>query len=150
MICYLIALQGVTKDIQQLFTAIDRRVEALRRNVQHSRNETQKEVTAPVNSSFDEDDKESFLDEHNSSPDSSPDTHTSRLRHPISISEQSVTVPIPDQPVSNPEQRQSSSSPALSGESDNSKDKSQEKESQARQSPNSASSVAGSDPVQDT
>ena len=51
-------------------------------------------MAAPTAStSFDEDDKESFFDEHHSSPESSPETHTStRLRQV-----ETNPVPVPEQ-----------------------------------------------------
>ena len=97
--------KGAAKDIQQLFTAIDRRIEALKRNIQHSQESSEQQneafrLAAPTAStSFDEDDKESFFDEHHSSPESSPETHTStRLRQ------------VETNPVPVPEQRASSNS----------------------------------------
>ena len=117
------SLQGAPKDVQQLFTAIDRRVEALRRNAEYSQegSESQQEAgTRPdsQNVSFDEDDKESFLDDPHSSPDSSPDAHSHarRLRqveNPVSIPEQQ-SVPIPDLPGSDNEEQDASSNKDLS------------------------------------
>lgn len=81
-------IQGATKDIQQLFTAIDRRIEALRRNSDSS---TERDVIDSASQSvpqalFDEDDKESFLGEQHSSPESSPECHVgSRTRHAPTI-----------------------------------------------------------------
>lgn len=98
---YILSLlpKGATKDIQQLFTAIDRRIEALKRNIQHSQESSEQQneafrLAAPTAStSFDEDDKESFFDEHHSSPESSPETHTStRLRQV-----ETNPVPVPEQ-----------------------------------------------------
>lgn len=116
-------IMGAPKDVQQLFTAIDRRVEALRRNAEYSQegSESQQEAgTRPdsQNVSFDEDDKESFLDDPHSSPDSSPDAHSHarRLRqveNPVSIPEQQ-SVPIPDLPGSDNEEQDASSNKDLS------------------------------------
>jgi len=83
--------QGASKDIQQLFTAIDRRIEALLRNTKN--NSTDDRDKLPESTSdqplpqFEDDDKESFtLGEHNSSPESSPDCHVgSRTRHAPAI-----------------------------------------------------------------
>ena len=72
--------QGATKDIQQLFTACDRRIEALRRNLGTDEERDCSvgiEKTTPTTIPFDDDDKESFLDGPHSSPDSSPDCHVS-------------------------------------------------------------------------
>ncbi len=85
------------KDIQQLFTAVDRRIEALRINLEHSKEKEQLEETgAAVGREMDapspeeeeeEEEGESFLDDPHSSPDSSPETRLQRLKR----------VPIPDQ-----------------------------------------------------
>ena len=80
-----ITLQGAGKDIQQLFTAIDRRIEALKRNASTSQEggEEGTKLTTPKsssqNASFDEEDKESILD-HQSSPESSPEPPDSSTR----------------------------------------------------------------------
>ena len=81
------SVQGATKDIQQLFTAVDRRIEALKRNqntadAERDAPNSEKGLAAEV--PFDDDDKESFLDEPHSSPDSSPECHVgsrTRLAH---------------------------------------------------------------------
>ena len=88
-------MQGATKDIQQLFTAIDRRIEALRRNLNTAESEPQHHHDSdpahhgvtPISSSaataqvpFDDDDKESFLGDTHSSPDSSPDCRAAASR----------------------------------------------------------------------
>lgn len=70
--------QGATKDVQQLFTAMDRRIEALRRNQSTGAERESADTATPPGGPqvpFDDDDKESFLDhdEPHSSPDSSPD-----------------------------------------------------------------------------
>ena len=58
---------------------MDRRIEALRRN--QNTDATERDTTTLAKSTaevpFDDDDKESFLDEPRSSPDSSPDRHVS-------------------------------------------------------------------------
>ena len=78
-------VQGAGKDIQQLFTAIDRRIEALKRNATTSQEggEEGVKLTAPKsssqNNSFDEEDKESILG-HQSSPESSPEPPDSSTR----------------------------------------------------------------------
>ena len=86
-----IADQGASKDIQQLFTAIDRRIEALQRNTKNSSSDGQDKppestLDQPL-PQFEDDDRESFtLGEHNSSPESSPDCHVgSRTRHAPAI-----------------------------------------------------------------
>lgn len=86
-------IMGSAKDIQQLFTAIDRRIEALKRNVgtDVERDGAKSEKDA-AQISFDDDDKESFLDEPHSSPDSSPDCHVStRSRLAPSIKAMPIT-----------------------------------------------------------
>lgn len=94
-------IMGVTKDIQQLFTAIDRRLEALKRNVDKSAKKKKEEeegretggatsltlAGTPGSSTIaqlqDEEDRYSFLDDPVSSPESSPDTsrHRQAIRH---------------------------------------------------------------------
>ena len=91
----------MTKDIQQLFTAIDRRLEALKRNVDKSAKKKKEEeegretggatsltlAGTPGSSTIaqlqDEEDRYSFLDDPVSSPESSPDTsrHRQAIRH---------------------------------------------------------------------
>ena len=81
--CIHLCSQGAGKDIQQLFTAIDRRIEALKRNV--TTDQDSEEGAKPTstkssqNTSFDEEDKESILD-HHSSPESSPEPPDSSTR----------------------------------------------------------------------
>ena len=83
MLIYPYCIQGAGKDIQQLFTAIDRRIEALKRNAttdQESKAGSKSAVAKSAqNTSFDEEDKESFL-EYRSSPESSPEPSNSSTR----------------------------------------------------------------------
>jgi hypothetical protein len=88
-------MKGATKDIQQLFTAVDRRIEALKRN----QNTTAEQDGPNLDKSsaaeipFDDDDKESFLDEPHSSPDSSPDCHISSRTRLAPTTVKSVGIP---------------------------------------------------------
>ena len=83
--------QGNTKDIQQLFNAIDHRVEALRLNAQHSNSEisdqekeAQSRVSHDGSSSSDDEDKESGQeDDVPSSPESTVETHTANIRQKV-------------------------------------------------------------------
>ena len=78
--------QGNNKDIQQLFSAVDHRIEALKLNAQHSSSETnltEKEAQSRVgheNSSSDEEDKESAQEDAPSSPESTTETHLANFR----------------------------------------------------------------------
>lgn len=83
-------IMGAAKDIQQLYTAVDRRIQALRRNASESGERGEDEATPAIISSseaqmasFDEDDKESFLDGPHSSPESSPEPHSSTRLRPV-------------------------------------------------------------------
>ena len=79
------ATQGNNKDIQQLFSAIDHRIEALKLNAQHSsdssdqQNEAQSRLSHESSPS-DEEDKESVQEDAPSSPDSTVETHTANIR----------------------------------------------------------------------
>ena len=84
--------KGNVKDIQQLFSAIDHRIEALKLNAEHSVNEAEKESDVQVrvsreSSAFDEEDKESYLEEVPSSPESPVETH------PADIRQKAVSIP---------------------------------------------------------
>ena len=78
--------QGNNKDIQQLFSAVDHRIEALKLNAQHSSSETnptEKEAQSRVgheSSSSDEEDKESAQEDAPSSPESTTETHLANFR----------------------------------------------------------------------
>ncbi|CAI8026227.1 Ran-binding protein 3 [Geodia barretti] len=74
-------ITGNNKDIQQLFSAVDHRIEALRLNAQHSSGETnpaQKEGQSRVSresSPLDEEDKDSGKEDTPSSPESTVESH---------------------------------------------------------------------------
>ena len=77
--------QGNAKDIQQLFSSIDHRIEALKLSASHSDTEPTKEKEPQVrgsreSSAFDEEDKESCFEEAPSSPDSSFGSHAANIR----------------------------------------------------------------------
>ena len=78
--------QGNNKDIQQLFSAVDHRIEALRLNAQHSSGETnpaQKEGQSRVSresSPLDEEDKDSGKEDTPSSPESTVESHSATFR----------------------------------------------------------------------
>ena len=78
--------QGSNKDIQQLFNAIDHRIEALRLNAQHSSGESnvaEKEAKSRVShesSPLDEEDKESTQEDTPSSPESTVESHIATFR----------------------------------------------------------------------
>ena len=71
--------------MQQLFSSIDHRIEALRLNAQHSssENDKDKEVQSRVSresSPSDEEDKDSVQEDVPSSPESPAETHTANIR----------------------------------------------------------------------
>lgn len=78
-------IQGNAKDIQQLFSSIDHRIEALKLNASHSEAEPTKEKEpqsrgSRESSPFDEEDKESCFEEAPSSPESSFESHAANIR----------------------------------------------------------------------
>ena len=91
-----VLVQGNNKDIQQLFSAIDHRIEALRLNAQHSSSETnaaENEAQSRVSresSPLDEEDKESVQEDNPSSPESTVESHTTTIR------EKAVSLPSGD------------------------------------------------------
>ncbi len=68
-------MQGATKDIQTLFTAIDRRIQALKRNVPSDSIQSDTDQSDPTTAILpdDEEDKDEALSSRQSSPDSSPE-----------------------------------------------------------------------------
>ena len=71
--------------MQQLFSSVDHRIEALKLNAQHSSSKTDQEQEAQSrvsreSSPFDEEDKESIQEEVPSSPESTVETHTANIR----------------------------------------------------------------------
>ena len=80
-------VQGNNKDIQQLFSAVDHRIEALKLNAQHSSGESsvaEKEAQLRVSHdgtpSDEEEDKESVQGDTPSSPESAVEGHTADFR----------------------------------------------------------------------